>query len=96
MEKRECLGSFSCFTSEKALAGGLLLSQVQRHWQPMTASSLAMVYTDLCGEVDSNNAALLGDRGLQRGKLLPKPRAKLTPTSAATSLTSRPQPSMHL
>ena len=38
---------------------------------------LAELSADLCGEVDSNKVVLLGDHGIQRGKLLPKPKARM-------------------
>ena len=38
---------------------------------------LAELSTDLQGEVDGHDAGLSGDQGLQKGKLLPKPKARV-------------------
>ena len=46
-------------------------------FSPFVKHRLAELSTDLRGEVDSNDAALSGDPGLQRGKPLPKPRARM-------------------
>ena len=53
------------------------LDRVEMLFSPFVKERLSELSTDLCGEVNSNNTALSGDHGLQRRKLLPKPRARM-------------------
>ena len=44
-------------------------------FSPFVGQQLVESSTDLCGEVDGNDVAISGDRGVQRVKLLLKPKA---------------------
>ena len=46
-------------------------------FSPFVGKSLAELSTNLCGEVDGDDVMLSGDHGLQRGKLLPRPKARM-------------------
>ena len=46
-------------------------------FSPYIAKRLAVLSTDLQGEVDGHESGLSGDHGLQKGKLLPKPKARM-------------------
>ena len=44
---------------------------------PFVIQRLAELSADLCGEVDGHEAVPSGDHGFQKGKLLPKPKARM-------------------
>ena len=56
---------------------GVELPRVEVLFLPFVGQRLAELSADLCGEVDGNEVAISGDHGLQRGKLLPKPKARM-------------------
>ena len=44
---------------------------------PFVAQRLVELSAELCGEVDGHDAVHSGDQGLQKGKLLSKPKARM-------------------
>ena len=44
---------------------------------PFVAQRLVELSADLRGEVDGHDSVPSGDHGLQKGKLLPKPKARM-------------------
>ena len=53
------------------------LPQVEVPFSPFVGQRLVELSANLGWEIDSNEAAPSGDHGLQRGKLLPKPKARM-------------------
>ena len=53
------------------------LSRVKVPFSPFVGQRLVELSTNLGREVDGNEAALSGDRGLQKGTLLSKPKARM-------------------
>ena len=59
------------------LCKGWKLPRVEVLFSPFVRQRLAELSADLCGEVDGNKVAILGDHGLQRRKLLKNPKARM-------------------
>ena len=46
-------------------------------FSPIVGQRFAELSADICGGVNGNDIAISGDRALQRGKLLPKSKARM-------------------